>query len=247
MNVAEELGAQSYCFRHFKDNRKVAELVRQCGLSKVELGGGNVDLANPKSWDEVIGIYRSAGVEIVGLGVQRFGNEEAKERKFFEFVKAAGAKFMGVTFAIDAVPAAYRTAERLADEYDVRLAIHNHGARDWLGSVAMLAHVFKNTSPRIGLCLDTAWMLDSNEDPVAVAERFAERLYGLHVKDFTFDRARRPQDVVVGTGNLNLRKLSDVLKKTGFDGYAVLEYEADSENPVPAIQQCAAAVREQMQ
>jgi sugar phosphate isomerase/epimerase len=246
VSIAGELGVQSYCFRHFKDNRKVAELTRQCGLDRIELGGGNMDLANPGSWGQVLKIYGDAGVKIVGLGVQRMMNDPAKERAYFEFVKAAGAKFMSVTFSVDAVPAAYRAAEKLADEYDVKLAIHNHGGRDWLGCSAMLAHVFRNTSPRIGLCLDTAWAMDSGEDPVAVAEKFGDRLYGLHVKDFTFDSAGKGHDVVVGTGNLDLRKLAETLRKVNFAGYAVLEYEAEPENPVPAIQQCVRAVRERM-
>jgi sugar phosphate isomerase/epimerase len=170
-------------------------------------------------------------------------NNEAAESKFFECARRAGAKFMAVDFAVDQVPAGFRTAEKLADKFDVRLAIHNHGGRHWLGCCEILRHVFANTSARIGLCLDTAWALASGEDPVKMAAEFTARLYGLHVKDFVFDRAGKPEDVVVGTGALDLAGLVAAAKKINFSGYAVLEYEGDVENPVPAVKKCVAAVR----
>ncbi|NCO33377.1 MAG: hypothetical protein GW893_05835, partial [Armatimonadetes bacterium] len=76
-----------------------------------------------------------------------------------------------------------------------------------------------------------------------MANRFGDRLYGVHIKDFIFDRARKPEDVVVGTGNLNLEALFEAMNKVDFSGYAVLEYEGDVENPVPAVSKCVASVR----
>ena len=147
------------------------------------------------------------------------------------------------TFKLDAAPQCFKTAERLADEFGINIAIHNHGGRDWLGNRDMLRRVFATTGPRIGLCLDTAWALDAGEDPLKMAEMFGQRLYGLHIKDFVFDRARRPEDVIVGTGNLDLPRLIGLLKKLDFNGYACLEYEGDVDNPVPALKKCVEAVK----
>ena len=244
MGIAENLGVQSYCFRGFKENRKVAELVRQCGLSKIELCGVHADFSKEKEYDAVIATYRGAGVSIISIGVQGFRNDEAAERCFFEFAARAGARVISADFGVDTAPACYRAAEKLADKYDINIAIHNHGGRHWLGCAAMLRHVFAHTSPRIGLCLDTAWALDSGEDPLAMAKEFGPRLYAVHVKDFVFDRARKPQDVVAGEGNLDLRKLAAVLKDVGFRGAGVFEYEGDVDNPVPALQRSVAAVRQ---
>ena len=137
-------------------------------------------------------------------------------------------------------------AQDLADRYDIKLAIHNHGGRHWLGSSEALRHVFAETGPRIGLCLDTAWALDAHEDPLGMATEFGTRLYGLHIKDFVFDRAGKPEDVVVGSGNLDLAELRRVLQAVDFVGYAVLEYEGDVDNPVPALTECVKAVRREM-
>lgn len=236
-----KLGVQSYCFRGFKDNKAVAGMVRDCGLSRIELCGVHCDFTDVSGFKDVISVYKDAGVEICSIGVQGLNDNVEKERKFFEFVKMAGVKLMSVDFNPDTVPACYRTAEKLADEYGVKLAIHNHGAKHWLGSGQMLEHVFKNTSATIGLCLDTAWALDSREDPVEMAERFKERLYNLHLKDFIFDRAARPQDVVLGEGNLKLKSLLETLEKISFSGEAIIEYEGDVNNPVPALKKCVDA------
>jgi len=203
----------------------------------------HVNFADEGGFDRVISQYRQAGVGIVSLGVVGFANDEKKERLYFEFARRAGAKAISVNFPIAAVPQSLRTAEKLADEYDINLAIHNHGGRHWLGPAEVLRHVFATTSKRIGLCLDTAWALDSGENPIKMAEQFADRLYGVHLKDFVFDRARKPEDVVVGTGNLDLPKLLDALKKADFKGFAVIEYEGDVNDPAPAVGKCAAAVR----
>lgn len=244
IDLAKKLGVQSYCFRGFKTNEEVIEKLKACDLSTIELYGAHGQFEDESKWDEVTALYRDSGVDIAAIGVMGLANDEEKERKYFEFCKRAGAKYMSVNFSLGAVPECYRTAEKLADEYDVKLAIHNHGGRHWLGSGEMLRHVFANTSERVGLCLDTAWALDSREDPVAMVEQFKDRLYGLHVKDFVFDRCRQPEDVVAGTGALDLQGVTDALKKIDFDGYAVLEYEGDVDNPVPALQKCVESVRQ---
>jgi len=53
----------------------------------------------------------------------------------------------------------------------------------------------------------------------------------------------RLQDVVVGTGNLDVKAFIDALDADHFDGAAVIEYEADPENPVPALTECVNAIR----
>jgi sugar phosphate isomerase/epimerase len=76
-----------------------------------------------------------------------------------------------------------------------------------------------------------------------MVEKFADRMHGIHVKDFTYDRARNPSDVIIGTGNLNLPKLMATLKQINFSGPLVIEYEGDEKNPVPALKECVAAMK----
>lgn len=243
MDIEKQLAVQSFCFRNFKDNREVAGMVKECGLSAIELCGVHADFNDESSFDDIIGIYRDSGVSIISIGVEKMTDDKDAARRRFEFVKKAGAQVMSVDFPPDSVPAAYRTVEELADEYDILCGIHNHGGRHWLGSTQILAHVFNSTSKRIGLSLDTAWALDSGEDPVAMADRFSERIHIVHLKDFTFSPSRQHKDVIAGTGNLDLSALFTTLEGTSYDGPLVIEYEADPEAPVESLKKCADNIR----
>ncbi|HVT89037.1 MAG TPA: TIM barrel protein, partial [Tepidisphaeraceae bacterium] len=156
--------------------------------------------------------------------------------------KAAGVKNMSFTFAPEAMFDGLRNIEKLADQYDLKLGIHNHGGYDWLGNSTILKCIFDRTSSRVGLHLDTAWAIDAKQNPVQMAEQFASRLHGIHIKDFVYDRARIPKDVIIGTGNLDLSKLMQTLKQINFTGPLVIEYEGDVDNPIPALKTCVAAI-----
>ena len=150
--------------------------------------------------------------------------------------KHISAHFTAGTFH-DAVPA----AARLCEEFDIRIGIHCHGGYMFGGSPDVLDVLFKLGGPKIGINLDTAWCMQigPNGNPIQwVRERFKGKIFGVHYKDFIFDRRGQWTDVVVGTGNLDLPGFVRALEETGFDGMAVIEYEADPENPVPALTDC---------
>lgn len=235
-----DLGVQSWCYRNWKDLPGFLTQLKNSGVTATEICGVQIDFSKPEGFAAAIKTCKDAGVRILSIGVQGVGSDPAKEENYFKFCQQAGAKFMSISFAPTAMWDGLRATEKLADKYDVKLGIHNHGGYDWLGNTTILDYVFKNTSPRIGLCLDTAWALDAKQNPIEMAEKFKDRLYGVHIKDFIFDRARNSEDVVVGTGNLDLPKLAATLKKNNFNGYTVLEYEGDVNNPVPAISKCVA-------
>lgn len=236
------LGVQSWCFRTYKTTDDVIKAVLAAGLDALELCGVHLDLADAAATAAALAQYREAGIQITAFGVDHFGADAAKNRLRFEFARAAG--FSAVSADPDDDAASLETIERQCTQYGVKLAVHNHGRRHRYGSIAQLEALFAKTSPNVGLCLDTAWMLDSGENPVAVAEHFADRLYGLHVKDFIFRRDGSPEDVVVGTGNLDLPALFALLDRIHFNGYLTLEYEGDEQNPVPSVRQCVDALQQ---
>ncbi len=242
----KNLAIQSFCFRGFKDNAEVAAMIKRCGGDGVELCRIHADFADRASHESVIDTYRNAGIEIPSIGVLQFGKGSDTERACLDFAKTAGCRTVSVNFQPGLSLDAFCAAEALAEEYDIRLAIHNHGGHHWLGNRQMLRAVFAETSPRIGLMLDTAWALDAHEDPVAMADEFGERLYGVHLKDFVFDRSGKQEDVVVGAGNLKLPQLMHTLRQHSFDGNLILEYEGDVDDPAPALSECVNVIREEM-
>ncbi|MCM8818368.1 MAG: sugar phosphate isomerase/epimerase [Candidatus Omnitrophica bacterium] len=231
----DNLAVQSYCFRNFKDNKIVAKMVKELGLNKIELCGVHIDFLDVSKFKDVISIYKDEGIDIVSIGVQYFSGNEENERKYFEFVKMCGAKYIGADFDINKIFDCFKIGEKFADEYDVKIAIHNHGGYHWLGNIQTLDYIFKNTSDRIGLCLDTAWALDAGIDPVRMIDLFKDRLYSLHLKDFIFERNGKPIDVVLGQGNISLEQLTGKLKEINFHGPLIIEYEGEPENPIVSI------------
>lgn len=234
--LLSRLGIQSWCFRKYATVAELIPDLRSCGVNHLEICGVHVDWSNPA---ETVKICRDAGVVLSAFGVNRFTADEAAARRVFEFAALAGIPTISADIQFEAID----LIEKLCAEYGKKLAHHNHGRKHLTGSLAMLDELFRRTSPNVGLCLDTAWMLDSGEDPVAVAEKYRERLYGLHLKDFVFDRAGKPADVVIGTGNLHLDAMMKLLRKTGFSGYLTIEYEGDKEDPVPALKCCVAEAK----
>ena len=105
--VSEILGCQSFTYRYFKDNAECIAKLKESGLSTIELCGRHVDFDDESTFDKVIALHEDAGVEIVSVGCVRFGNDPAKEEKFFDFVKRAGARFMTVDFPPPGVPDSY--------------------------------------------------------------------------------------------------------------------------------------------
>lgn len=237
-SMTERLGVQSWCFREFKTSGQVVEGLKACGVSRLEICGVHIDVA--KNAEATLKAYENAGITISALGVCGFGKDEVAARKAFEFAVMAGFPAIGADLHEGGLP----LAERLCAEYGKKIAVHNHGRKHALGSVAALEKLFAESGPNIGLCLDTAWMLDSGEEPVEIAEKFKERLYGVHIKDFVFDRAGKEIDVVAGTGNLKLEKLAAFLKRIDYKGYLTIEYEGEKENPVPSLSECVRRTRE---
>ncbi|MCL2640137.1 MAG: sugar phosphate isomerase/epimerase [Phycisphaerales bacterium] len=242
-DVAKQLAVQSYCFRHFKTIDELIAQIKGIGLARVELCRAHLDFNDESLFEPAIEQFKKAGVQIGSIGMQRFKGDTVNEEKWFRFCKLSGAKMISVTFNLDSVPDAYKSAEAMAEKYDVLLGIHNHGGTDWLGNSVMLNNILQNTGPRMGLCIDSAMTLAVGEDPLKWAERFSERLYGTHVKDFIFDRARKAQDVVVGTGNLKLAEYMKLILKAPKMAAITLEYEGDVENPGPALRDCVNQIK----
>ena len=245
MSKARDFGVQSWCFRAFKENAEVAKKVREIGLDKIELCGVHADFHKPATFQDVVKTYRDEGVAIISLGVEKLVGE-AKERDLFEFAAAAGAKHISVHFDIASFHTAIKQAQKFSTEYGVHVGLHCHGGYMFGGQPDVIEHLIKIGAPQIGLCLDTAWCLQIGPHlgrPVEWAKRFAGHIYGVHYKDFVFEKNGQWVDTIVGQGNLDLPAYISALEETNFDGMAVIEYEADVDNPVPALKNCVAAMR----
>jgi sugar phosphate isomerase/epimerase len=245
MNKTIEFGVQSYCFRHFKDNALIAKKVRDIGLNQIEICGCHGDLNKPESFKEVVAIYKQAGVSVVSIGVQTFEGLDS-ERAWFESAAVAGARHISCHFRVQNYMQAIPKVRRWSKEFGIRVGIHCHGGYMFGGQIDVLEHLIGLGGPEIGLCIDTAWAMQigpGGGNPVEWAKRFAGKIYGIHYKDFIFERNGQWVDTIVGQGNLNLPAFNAALLEGGFDGMAVIEFEGSVENPDPALKDCVESMR----
>ncbi len=230
-DLKKNIGVKTFSFREIRDNRVCAEMILRCGCTAADLSGAHVDYDAPATWQSVCRAYAEKGVSIVGIGTAGVGPDDARNRRYFEFVKTAGAGLVTCAFTMEDWEKTVFSLEKLSEEYGIPAAIHNHGGYDWLGNSTALEYVFRRTSPRIGLCLDTAWCMHiERETPVEWMAKFGGRIYGFHFKDFTWNREGKHQDSVVGEGSLDLPAVLAAFADLPAVRSAVLEYEgADAE------------------
>ena len=241
-----DFGIQSFCFRNFKSNKDVVKKVKEIGLNKIEICEVHADFKDAESWKEVVHLYQNSGVSIISIGVQTFTGDPS-EKLYFECAAIAGAKHISCHFQLESYTRAINQVRSWSKEYGIRVGIHCHGGYHFGGQPSVLKHLIGLGTPDIGLCLDTAWAMQigpKHGNPILWAENFAGQIYGVHYKDFLFDSDGQWHDTIVGEGNLDLSSFVKSLIKYDFDGISVIEYEADADNPVPALTKCVETMQE---
>jgi inosose dehydratase len=239
--MIQPIAIQSWCFKAFPGRAELFEKLRECGVTATEVCGVHGQFDRADTAEAFAAEFKAAGITPVCIGVETMTGDEARDRPRFEFCRRAGIPNMSIHFQpslMDDNFAGLRRVERLAEEHGLQLGIHNHGGYDWLGNETILKHVFAHVGPRIGLHMDTAWAIDAKFDPTRWLETFGDRVVGVHVKDFVYDRKRQFEDVVIGTGCLDLAAFCGELRRREFAGPLVIEYEGNFEHPVPALSEC---------
>lgn len=241
----EDLNIQSYCFRKF-DNATTTQMVRELGLSGIEICGVHADFHDHAGWKEVLKVYHDQGLKVVSIGVETFDGADS-ERDIFEAAAIAGAGHVSAHFRVDSFTRAIPKVRKWCQEFSLKVGIHCHGGYMFGGSPDVLSHLIALGQPEIGLMIDTAWAMQigpGRGNPVEWVETFGEHISAIHYKDFTFASNGQWKDTVVGEGNLDLRAFNAALKRKNLHPLSIIEYEADPDNPVPALKNCLAKMLE---
>lgn len=227
------LGVASYTFRNF-ERAKLIGFLKQLDVSTVNLKDTKDHLpfdAQPES--AALADYAAAGIKLHAAGTIYFEkDEDADIRGKFEYSKRAG---IAVIVAGDPAPETLPRIEKFVREYDIRLAIHNHGPEDklWHSPLDVLKAV-KNMDPRMGCCIDVGHTVRAGADVVQAIREAGPRLFNVHIKDLT-DFSDKESQVAVGEGKVPVPKIFQALVAIGYQGYVDLEYEIFSDNPMPGV------------
>ena len=229
-NRSFELGMASYTFREFGLDETLA-MTRRLGLKKIAFK--NFHLALESSEPDIKAVVKKVeaqGLELYGCGVVYMQNEEEVDQAF-RYARAGG---MEVIIGVPNHELLEYTNQKV-QEYDIKLAIHNHGPGDELYPTPQSVYErIKDLDPRMGLCLDIGHTQRSGIDPSEAAEKVADRILDIHLKDVTAASAEGGP-VEIGRGVIDIPRFLRTILEIGYTGIASFEYEKDPEDPLPGV------------
>ncbi len=227
-----KLGVASYSFRKFSRTDAI-KMIRQLGVSYVNIKEFHLLY---KSTPEELAAgreeFRQAGLTTVAGGVitlQR--DDDADIRKYFEYAKTCGMPVITVAPTQQTVP----RIEKFVKEYNIKVAIHNHGVEDKNFPTPEVAlEAVKGRDPRMGLCIDLGYTVRCAVDPAKAIRAAGNRLFDLHIWDV---KSATPQGetCAVGDGVSPVPAIFRELMKIGYRGTVDLEYEIEPDNPMPGM------------
>jgi sugar phosphate isomerase/epimerase len=235
------LGMASYTFRNFT-RAQVIGFMKQLNLTALNCKDTKDHLPMDAAEEaKALSDYSAAGIELHAVGTVYFPKDEDDDiRNKFEYAKRAGVK---VIVAGDPKPEVLPRIEKFVKEYDIRLAIHNHGPEDkvWPSPLDVLKAV-KNLDPRMGCCIDVGHCVRAGTDVVQAIHEVGPRLFNIHMKDLA-DFTSKESQVAVGEGIMPIREIFDALIATKYPGYVDLEYEIHGDDPMPGVTESFAYMR----
>jgi sugar phosphate isomerase/epimerase len=234
-----KLGVASISFSRFPRERAIA-MTRALNVRYINIKFVHLALdSTPEEIRAARAEFDAAGLTILGGGLIPFQTEdEADIRRKFEYAKLAGMPLIVAGPTHGTLP----MLEKYVREYDIKVAIHNHGPEDkqFPTPQSALAAV-KGMDPRMGLCVDVGHTMRAGADPVASLAEAGPRLLDIHMKDLRKNAAW--EACPVGDGEMPVVAIFQQLRKMRYAGGVMLEYETDIDNPLPGMQKSFAFMR----
>jgi inosose dehydratase len=233
-----ELGLASYSLRNFNLDETLA-MTRRVGLMYICLKSMHLPLeSTPEEIAIAAGKVKKAGLKLYGGGVIYMKNEKEVVRAF-EYAQAAGMEtIVGVPN-----PEHLELVNEKVKQYDIKVAIHNHGPGDKIYPTPASAYEkIKKLDKRIGLCMDIGHTMRAGVEPSEAAQKFADRLHDIHIKDVTAAQAQG-KTVEIGRGIIDIPGFLRTLLRIKYAGVVSFEYEKDAPDPLPGLAESVGFVK----
>ncbi len=230
LSDAFSLGMAGYTFREFSVEQTI-EIMKKVAISNLSLKDFHMPMNSTKQQiDSVIAKFKNAGINVYTVGVVYMKSKEAVDQAF-EYAKMAGVKM--IVGAPDYELLQY--VETKIKQYDIRLAIHNHGPDNPLfpNPTDIWNHI-KDLDPRMGICIDIGHTMRDGQDPAADIEKYGKRIFDVHIKDVD-KPTKEGATVEIGRGIINIPAVVGALRKINYNGKCSLEYEKDMKDPLAGI------------
>jgi inosose dehydratase len=237
-----KVGVASYSFRKVPLEQTI-KAIQRVGVHYVSIKDFHLPLKSTKEERaKVAAAFKEAGLTPLSCGNISLTADEAAARAAFEYVRDTGAKVMVCApKSAEILP----MLEKLVKEFDVKMAIHNHGPEDKLfpSPYEVMAAVEK-LDPRVGLCIDVGHTARAGRDPAKAIRDFKDRLYDVHMKDVSDVKGKNTKvEVELGRGNLDVPAMVKALLEVKFDGHVGFEHEKDPTDPLPGLAESVGYIR----
>jgi sugar phosphate isomerase/epimerase len=230
---ALKLGVASYSLRNLSRADAIAAIVK---LETQYVSIKEFHLRYKSTPEELaagVKEFKDAGLTILSGGNIDLKGDDATLKAMFEYAKMATMPMMVCAPSHDTLG----KVEALARQYNMKMAIHNHGPEDkHFPSPQSVLDAVKGMDKRMGLCIDIGHTVRTGADVVESIDTAlrAGRLYDLHIKDLA-DLTNARSQVAVGEGKMPIKQVFQVLKKHNYQGGVMLEYEINANDPVPGM------------
>ena len=242
-----KLGVASYSFRKFTRAQAI-QMTLELGTPYLNVKDFHLPLdSTPEQIDAAVKEFHAAGIVLVGCGNITFNQtDKAAIRPIFDYAKRAGFPLIVCAPTHEALP----MLEPFVQEYNIKLAIHNHGPEDKIFPTpqSVLAAV-KDMDPRIGCCIDVGHTARAGVNVVEAIAEAGPRLLDMHFKDLADPtnpdwKVARDSQVAVGEGKLPIKQIFVQLMKMNYHGCVNLEYEIHADDPMPGMKKSFAYERQ---
>jgi sugar phosphate isomerase/epimerase len=227
-----KIGVCTYSFHEFA-RKLTINMIKQLGVSYVSVKDFHIPYtATPDEIAKARNDFKKAGLIVTSGGNMDLKDDDpAALRKYFDYARACGMPMIVGAPTHGTLPA----VENLVKEFDIPVAIHTHGPEDQnFPSPKVVLDAVKGMDPRMGLCMDVGHSMRAGADVVQEIVNAGPRLLDVHFKDLS-DRNEKKSQCDVGEGVMPVVAIFKQLQKTGYRGCVNLEYEINTDNPVPGM------------
>lgn len=224
------LGIAGYTFLRINIENSIA-IMKRVGVTNLSIKDFHMPLnSTSEQINAILDKFKSAGLNVYAAGVIYMKTESSVDQAF-EYAKMAGFKLIIGAPDYELLP----YVEKKIKEYDIRVAIHNHGPDNPLypNATDIWNHI-KNMDPRIGICIDIGHTTRDGQDPSVDIIRYGSRIFDVHIKDVD-KAAKEGKTIEMGRGIIDIPKVVAALRKIKFAGNCSLEFEKDVTDPLAGI------------
>lgn len=224
------IGCQAYTFRN-RSFFKAVDAVNALGLHVIEAYPGQtvdadkgVTMTEPMSPEVCEAIKKKladSDVKLVSFGVCKIPADEAKARQMFEWAKGMGIE----TFVTETPEGELGAVDKLANEYHIRVALHNHPNPSHYWNPDTELKALEGHSDMVGSCSDVGHWQRSGINPVEALQKLKGRIIESHFKDLNAFGKKEAIDVPWGTGTGDAKAMLEEIRSQNAKITFLAEYE----------------------